>query len=124
LAKLHVRQSGTAGLIGGYLADGTQEVTMTDYRDPNYRDPDRTVYRDPKMLGDDQSWSNATWGWIAGLAIVVLVLVFAFGTDRGPTTADTTVNPPATTGQGTTPPARMNPQAPAMPPAPAPERNP
>lgn len=27
----------------------------------------------------DEGWSNATWGWIAGIAVIALVLVFAFG---------------------------------------------
>jgi hypothetical protein len=108
---------------------------MTDYRDPNYRDPNyRNPNRDPD-LADQQSWSGATWGWIAGIAIVVLVLVFAFGNMRDTsTTATDTSNPPASTvGQGSralpdsrpsTPPAgptmnRPEPApAPASPPAP------
>jgi len=68
---------------------------MTDYRDPNYRDPTRPD-RDP--LGGAQPWSNATWGWIAGIAIVVLVLIFAFGTG-GDRVATDNKSPPATTGQ-------------------------
>jgi len=70
---------------------------MTDYRDPN-----RPPYRDPD-LSTAQPWSNATWGWIAGIAVVVLVLIFAFGsgsdrmaTDKG--------SPPATAGQRSIPP--------------------
>ena len=52
---------------------------MTDYRDPNYRDPDRPPYRDPDVSPAARPWSNATWGWIAGIAVVVLLLIFAFG---------------------------------------------
>jgi hypothetical protein len=98
---------------------------MTDFRDPN-----RPDYRDPQLSTDAQPWSSATWGWIAGIAIVVLVLIFAFGTgsDR---VADTT-SPPGTVGQRTTPPPgpagpktdapTMNRPAPAPSPAPDPGR--
>ena len=93
---------------------------MTDYRDPNYRDPSRPGYRDP--VTDAQPWSNATWGWIAGIAVVVLVLIFAFGTG-GERVADTK-SPPATTGQRDVPPpggAGPKSDAPTMnQPAPAP----
>src|SRR5262245_34973156 len=78
-----------------------QEAIMTDYRDPNYRDPNRPIYRDSDPA-DAQPWSNATWGWIAGIAVVVLVLICALGTG-GETVADTTA-PPATTGQRNGPP--------------------
>ena len=55
---------------------------MTDYRDPNYRDPVRPEYRDPDMPVESGSWSGATWGWIAGIALVALVLIFAFSGGR------------------------------------------
>ena len=88
---------------------------MTDYRDPNYRDPNRPGYRDPSLPAD-ASWSTATWGWIAGISVVVLVLIFAFGMGGdGDRTAKDTTRPPATTGQRTVPPA---------PPAGAPSRSP
>ena len=51
---------------------------MTDYRDPNYRDPMRPDLRDPALTPASEPWSNATWGWIAGIAIVVLVLAVMF----------------------------------------------
>jgi hypothetical protein len=80
-----------------------QEDAMTDYRDPNYRDPDRPGYRDPiRASMDQQAWSSATWGWIAGIAVVVLVLIFAFGGGRDATVTSTS-SPPATTGQRTVP---------------------
>jgi len=75
---------------------------MTDYRDPNYRDPNRPGYRDPSAPMDQQAWSSATWGWIAGVAVVVLVLIFAFGGGREQTATNPS-NPPATTGQGNVP---------------------
>jgi hypothetical protein len=71
---------------------------MTDYRDPNYRDPAGPDYRRPGM--DAGAWSNATWGWIAGICVVVLVLIFAFGSGTDKTqTANDGANPPATVGQ-------------------------
>jgi len=65
---------------------------MTDHRDPY-------LARDPAP--DDQPWSNATWGWVAGIAVVVLALIFAFGRS-GDQVA--TTPPPITTGQRSLPP--------------------
>ena len=100
---------------------------MTDYRDPNYRDPVDREYRDPDVAADSESWSGASWGWIAGFAVVALVLIFAFTAGRdGDRTARDMANPPTTTGQGSpsvSPPASVNPGAPTMNrdvPAPAP----
>ena len=99
---------------------------MTDYRDPNYRDPVRPEYRDPDMPAESGSWSGAAWGWIAGIALVALVLIFAFsgGRDANRTARDSNA-PPTTTGQGSTPQAApstgMSTDAPsANRPAPAP----
>ncbi len=75
---------------------------MTDYRDPNYRDPNLSGNRDPSAPLDQQAWSSATWGWIAGIAVVVLVLIFAFGGGREQTATDT-ASPPTTTGQRNVP---------------------
>ncbi|SRR6266545_3923815 len=101
---------------------------MTDYRDPNYRDPNRPMgYRDPDLSMDAQPWSNATWGWIAGIAVVVLVLIFAFGTGGDKVATDNT-SPPATTGQRNVPPpgpGGPKSEAPGMnQPAPSPSPNP
>jgi hypothetical protein len=79
---------------------------MTDYRDPNFRDPNRPDHRDPLVQRDADRWSTATWGWIAGLSVVVLILIFAFGmSGDGDRTARDTAQPPATTGQRQLPPA-------------------
>jgi hypothetical protein len=94
---------------------------MTDYRDPTYRDPNLPRSRDPDLAADGGSWSSATWGWIAGIAVVVLVMLFIFSS--GPDTPRTTSTAPSTTtGESTTPPA-MRPQAPA-PANPAPQQAP
>ena len=95
---------------------------MTDYRDPNYRDPTRPgAYRDPVAPANPNHWSTATWGWIAGISVVVLILIFAFGMgSNGERTAKDTAPPPATTGQGPVPPAKAPAQAPSMNPAPTP----
>jgi hypothetical protein len=96
---------------------------MTDYRDPNYRDPNRPGYRDPVAPADPNNWSTATWGWIAGISVVVLILIFAFGMGGGDgdrTTKDTT-RPQTTTGQRALPPAPpTGAEAPSMNPAPTP----
>jgi hypothetical protein len=100
---------------------------MTDHRDPNNRDPARPVYRDANAPVDSEAWSRSTWGWIAGLAVLALVLIFAFsGRDTNRIAADST-NPPVTTGQGSTPasPPAMDKGAPTMNrPAPAPAPTP
>jgi hypothetical protein len=100
------------------------EDAMTDYRDPNYRDPNRPGYRDPAAPADASHWSTATWGWIAGISVVVLILIFAFGmSGNGDRTATDKTRPPATTGERTmppAPPAAAPSQAPSMNPAPAP----
>jgi hypothetical protein len=94
---------------------------MTDYRDPNYRDPNRPGYQEPVVPADPNHWSTATWGWIAGISVVVLILIFAFGMGGdGDRTAKDTTRPPATTGQRTVPPAGAPSQAPSMNPAPTP----
>ena len=98
---------------------------MTDYRDPNYRDPSRPGYRDPNLPAESSQWSTATWGWIAGLSVVVLILIFAFGmSGDGDRIATDNSKVPATTGQRTLPPAppAADPkqEAPSMNPAPNP----
>lgn len=100
---------------------------MTDYRDPNYRDPARPGgYRDPATPADRNYWTTATWGWVAGISAVVLILIFAFGIGGGDgdrTVKDTT-RPPVTTGQRTLPPSPLAgapaEKAPSMNPAPPP----
>src|SRR5262245_1406330 len=91
---------------------------MTDYRDPNYRDPTRPRgYR----AADLNHWSTATWGWIAGISVLALILIFAFGMGGGERTAKDTTRQEPTTGQRTmppAPPAGTPSQAPSMNPAP------
>jgi hypothetical protein len=99
---------------------------MTDYRDPNYRDPVRPDYQNPNMPAESGSWSGATWGWIAGIALVALVLIFAFSGGRNASqTARDSSAPVTTTGQRSAPPAApstgMSTDAPSVNrPAPAP----
>jgi hypothetical protein len=75
------------------------------------------------LPADPNQWSTATWGWIAGISVVVLILIFAFGMGADDRTANDATLPPATTGQRTVPPAPpagAPSQAPSMNPAPAP----
>jgi hypothetical protein len=93
---------------------------MTDYRDPNYRDPVRPGSRG---LGapTKTTWSTTTWGWIAGISVAVLALIFAFGIGDRERTATDTSRSPETSGQRTLPlpPSGGVPsQAPSMNPAP------
>ena len=97
---------------------------MTDYRDPKFRDSNDPRL-DPKLSADEQPWSNATWGWIAGVSVAVLILVLVAGSSREPVrtaTGPTTMNPPATSPMS--PPTALPPTASpeASPPAPAPAR--
>ncbi len=75
-----------------------------------YQDPD-PLRRDldPKLNPDlrDASESNVMWGWIAGIAALLLVLVFLFGSStentrttdiRNPSSPMTSPAPPANTG--------------------------
>ena len=84
---------------------------MTDFRDPKNRDPNAPVYRDPmasnppNMGPDNPPWSMATWGWIGGIAVVLLIIVVMFSSGNSIRTATDTANPPATIGQRTAPPA-------------------
>jgi hypothetical protein len=106
--------------------------------DPRYTDPRLS---DPPLRDDTQlervkeldRSGNAMWGWIAGGAVLALILVFVFA--RGPdatNTATTNMDRPAattgtsaprmpaeTTGQATPRPAPSTP-APAATPAPSP----
>jgi hypothetical protein len=83
---------------------------MTDYRDPrnpdlNPRNPDLNRRWPPVVRGPDAA-SNSSWAWIAGIVMVVLVLILAFGSGRVANRSATNgANPPATTGQGMAPPA-------------------
>jgi hypothetical protein len=63
--------------------------------------------RDSDRLRDEPG-SGATWGWIAGAVLAVLVLAFLFGFGRDDTrTADT--SRPGAVGQMTPPPAAAPP---------------
>ncbi len=95
---------------------------MTEYRDPFSRDPN-SPRPDPDAMRE--SWSNATWGWIAGIAVVVLLVLLVFGRTNQPTQTATApqMNPPA--GNLEPPGMRPAPGVPAptpAPPATAPQR--
>lgn len=67
---------------------------MTDprYTDPRYNDPPNT------NLSGDRS-STAMWGWIAGIAVIVLIaFILAAGWNGGNNTASN--QPTATVGSG------------------------
>jgi hypothetical protein len=67
--------------------------------DPRYTDPPTDPrFRDP-VLRDDTSGGGAMWGWIAGIAVVILIAFVLIGgwNGSGNNTASNTPNPPATT---------------------------
>jgi hypothetical protein len=103
----------------------TQEAAMIDDRDPNSRGPNMPKfgdpdYRDPSMQPPTRPWSDATWAWIAGIAVVVLILAFVVGSRTGPNNASNTATPPSTVGQRTTPPAApTTPASPSVPGSPS-----
>jgi hypothetical protein len=80
---------------------------MADYRNlnsdfPNPEDPLRhgRPY-EPDVRNANASNPNATWGWIAGAAVVVVALALIFGIGHapnqpGPTTLANNITPPAT----------------------------
>jgi hypothetical protein len=71
---------------------------MTDFRDPNYRDPNSRMDMDRRT---DMGSSSSMWGWIAGAVFLVLVLAVIFGLGGNDTrTAGTGSSPAATTGSG------------------------
>ena len=98
--------------------------------DPRYTDPRLS---DPVLRRDEGV--GGTWGWIAGIAVLVLIafLIIA-GWNSNPNTANngsspaTTgtatrqVNPPSTTGFGGSSPRPMTPATPAAPLTPAPSQ--
>jgi hypothetical protein len=100
---------------------------MTDYRDPDHRGGAPGYSDGGASRG---RWTSATWGWIIGIALIILVLIFAVGSGNEYQVADDDAVVPATTGQRqVVPPTPMrgysgyngyNRDAPAMRPAPAP----
>jgi len=105
---------------------------MSDYRNPN--DPLSGRY-DPEgrdySVGTDPTSFNATWGWIAGAVVLVVILAFVFGARHEPAdrTASNEATPPAThmAPAPTASPIRPTPPSlapmPAPAPAPAPQGN-
>ncbi|MCK9919941.1 hypothetical protein MXD81_63505 [Microbacteriaceae bacterium K1510] len=68
--------------------------------DPRYTDPDPRL-SDPVLRRDDSG--SGIWGWIAGIAVLVLIafVVIAGWNGSQNNTASNTSSPPATTGQAT-----------------------
>jgi hypothetical protein len=104
------------------FASEWKEDVMTDPRftDPRYNDPRLS---DPVLRRDDSA-AGGMWGWIAGVAVLLLIgfLIIA-GWNNNPNTASSGSSPttsgtaPSTTGSGSTSP---KPATPAAPMAPAP----
>jgi len=70
---------------------------MTDFREPYMRNTD-DMRRDPSAPRDLdpalRPWNDATWAWIAGAAVVALVVMFVFTIGSEPIrTASNTANP-------------------------------
>jgi hypothetical protein len=89
------------------------EETMTD---PRYTDPNNPLSRYDMMS------ANAAWGWLAGIAVLALVVVFllAGSGNENTQTAGSNVSPPATTGSAapnSAPMRNVTPTRPATPPS-------
>jgi hypothetical protein len=85
-----------------------------------YQDPD--PLRDPRLDPEVQAStaSTAMWGWIAGVAVLVLLLVFLFGSGTETVqTTDINRSPanPMITAPAPAPPANTTATAPAQQPA-------
>lgn len=99
----------------------------------DYRNPDDPLRRDLGYDPDARS-AKATWGWVAGAALLVVLLAIAFGIGRAPNQPghDTVANntppttqpapPPAGPTGPTFAPAPLNPTQPTPPGPPAPPR--
>jgi hypothetical protein len=92
--------------------------------DPRYTDPPTDPrFRDP-VLRDDTSSGGAMWGWIAGIAVLILIVFVLIGgwNGSGTNTASNAPNNPAATTTGSAPRSATPPAATPAPanPAPAP----
>lgn len=93
--------------------------------DPRYTDPPTdSRFRDP-VVRDDTSSGGAMWGWIAGIAVLILIVFVLIGGWNGSgtnTASNAPKNPAATTtgsATGGMPPRPATPSTPAAPAAPA-----
>ncbi|HEY5280475.1 MAG TPA: hypothetical protein VIJ67_12025 [Pseudolabrys sp.] len=89
--------------------------------DPRYTDPPTDPrFRDP-VLRDDTSRGGAMWGWIAGIAVLILIVFVLIGgwNGSGTNTASNAPNNPAATTTGSAPGGAMAPRPATPAPAPA-----
>src|SRR5579871_901724 len=93
---------------------------MTDPPDPVRPDANRPRLDNADAL-QNEAWSNATWGWIAGIAVAVLVLVLVFG--RSNESLQTASGPGVGQSEMNSGPSAARPQLPA-PGVPAPNASP
>jgi hypothetical protein len=87
--------------------------------DPRYTDPPTDPrFRDP-VLRDDTSSGGAMWGWIAGIAVLILVVFVLIGgwNGSGTNTASNAPSNPAATTTGSAPAGGAMTPRPATPPA-------
>ena len=85
------------------------------YTDPRLSDPPHERFSDPVLRRSDSS-GDRVWGWIAGVAVIILIgFIVVAGWNNHSNTASTA--PSATTGSGAS--APMSPPHPAPGPAPS-----
>jgi len=104
----------------GLSCNDQGRLIMSDYRNPDYRNPDDPLWRGQPYEPATEA-TGASWAWIAGALVVVVLVAIAFGIGHEP--ARTASNDSPTAAHVAPPPVApraFNPAAPGLAPPPAP----